>query len=97
MTTLPPEQAPTALPPRVILSGIGYRVAAHEGAVIFTEDCPMWGHGHKLVFTRPEGCWYVEFCHQYGNRTMVGHITAAMRWIEKVYGGNHTPIGKGAP
>jgi hypothetical protein len=76
------------LPAKISLSCIEYHVREHEGAVILTEACPIWGCGTKLVFTRPEGCWYVEIINS-RNACMVSHIEKAMRMLEEVYGGNH--------
>lgn len=77
-----------AMPDRVILCGIGYRVSVSEGLVLFKCDDGM--SGTRLEFTRDPHdkygfLWYVN---------LVGscpgcHLEAAYEWVKAVYGGSH--------
>lgn len=81
---------PPKMPAEITLAGCGYRVTVAEGAVVFTEDEPVWGTVTRFAFERRAGCWYVTISGaRVHHGVMVAHIEAAMREIAKVFGGNH--------
>ena len=55
------QHVDTPLPRDVILAGIGFRVAEHEGLIVFSETSPIWGMGCRFSFHRNSaGCWEVS-------------------------------------
>lgn len=79
-------------PPDVRLCGCNYRVAEHEGAIVFTETDPVWGTRTRFTLTRACGCWYIEAVEN--PRVMVEHIAKAMEFVAEYRGGNHENIGQ---
>lgn len=75
------------LPPAVNLRGTEYRVAEHEGIVVFTTKNWIPGNMKRISFQSRNDCWYVELDH--GKDVMVSHVLAAMTLIEIQYGKNH--------
>jgi hypothetical protein len=83
-----------ALPEKVILSAIEYRVQEHEGLIVFSQVAGFWGTHTRIAFELCEGCWYVSFSETWG-KVMVSHLVEAYRIIREEYGTNHAD-GMGA-
>lgn len=78
----------TAIPERVNLCGIAYRVTVAEGLVLFRCDDGM--SATRMEFTRDPYdrygfMWYAEI----RGRCAVSHLEAASEWVKAVYGGSH--------
>ena len=49
------------LPTRANLCGIGFSIVEHEGLIVFSEACPVWGMGCRFSFHRDSaGSWAVS-------------------------------------
>jgi hypothetical protein len=83
-----------ALPEKVVLSAIEYRVQEHEGLIVFTAEAGFWGTHTRLAFEQHDGCWWVSFSETWG-KVMVSHLIEAYRIIREEYGVNHAD-GMGA-
>jgi hypothetical protein len=77
-----------AIPERVVLCGIGYRVAVSEGLVVFREACGM--SAARIEFRRDPHdqygfLWYLEL----NGCVSASHVEEAYKWVKAVYGGSH--------
>jgi hypothetical protein len=77
-----------AIPDRVVLCGIGYRVSVAEGLVLFKCDDGM--SVTRIEFTRDPHdkygfLWYVNV----GGACPGCHLEQAYEWVKAVYGGSH--------
>lgn len=77
-----------SIPNRVVLCGIGYRVAVSEGLVVFNCDDGM--SATRIAFARDPYdaygfLWYVEI----NGPCPACHMEAAHSWVTAVFGGSH--------
>ena len=77
----------TPIPPRVILSGIGYRVQVSEGLIVFAEDGGVFGCRCRMSFERRASIWYLTLTGTHGTAP-VPHIVKAYEFVKAAYGGS---------
>lgn len=75
-----------AMPSEQTLCGWGYRVATHEGLVLFRDD---YDPRNRITFERDphdslSTLWYVTLA----GRIAASHADEAYRWVKAVYGGS---------
>lgn len=80
------------LPSRVILSGIDYTAAAHEGIVTFFDDATKCRISFLRDAIEKEGLWYLELA---GSHVAAPHVQKAYGWVCAVFGGSHEWLEEG--
>lgn len=77
-------------PETVLISCIRYRITEHEGMIVFTQECCMWGCYTRIMFWRVESCWYMNFDARF-EKVMVSHVTRAYEIVKHYRGANFYP------
>jgi len=80
-------------PPTVVFGAIEYRIAEHEGAIVFSESISVWNWGKRIIFTTDEDklCWRVKVETGLDARNelcMASHIVKAYEMVEEYRGKN---------
>ena len=78
----------------VSICGIEYRVAWHEGLVVFSEQGGFYGVHTRLVFEHPKhALWQFSFSATW-DKLPVAHIIKAYELVTAAFGGDHDQADK---